>query len=196
MDPQISGRLVLARHGRTTLNAAGVLRGLLDPPLDEVGEAEALALGRALAPLRPARVRTSPLRRAVRTGQVIAEQSAGQGVVSTPDPGLLDRDYGEWAGQERGEVEARFGSLDAAPGVEPVAQVLARARAALDAQVQLLAAGTVVLVAHDAVNRQLLAQLDPSLGDPESIPQRTACWNLLSFADGVWRVEEIDQKPA
>ena len=195
MSPDTTGRLVLARHGRTALNAAGQLRGLLDPPLDEVGEAEALALGRALAPLRPARVRTSPLQRAIRTGELIAEQSAGPGLVSTPDPGLQDRDYGEWAGHDRAEVVGRFGSIDAAPGVEPVAQVLARARAALDAQVPLLAEGTVVLVTHDAVIRPLLAQLDPTLGEPDSIPLRTASWNLLSYADGRWRVELVDQKP-
>jgi probable phosphoglycerate mutase len=27
----------LARHGQTALNESGVLRGLLDPPLDETG---------------------------------------------------------------------------------------------------------------------------------------------------------------
>ena len=30
-------RVYLARHGRTALNADGRLRGLSDPPLDDVG---------------------------------------------------------------------------------------------------------------------------------------------------------------
>ena len=37
-------RVYLARHGRTALNAGGRLRGLSNPPLDSVGEAEAQRL--------------------------------------------------------------------------------------------------------------------------------------------------------
>ncbi|HWU48178.1 MAG TPA: histidine phosphatase family protein, partial [Humibacter sp.] len=37
--------LYLARHGQTVLNAEGRLRGLANPPLNEVGQAEAAALG-------------------------------------------------------------------------------------------------------------------------------------------------------
>ncbi|MGH2843820.1 MAG: histidine phosphatase family protein, partial [Solirubrobacteraceae bacterium] len=39
----------LVRHGRTALNAAGVLRGHLDPPLDDVGVEEAGRLGELFA---------------------------------------------------------------------------------------------------------------------------------------------------
>jgi broad specificity phosphatase PhoE len=42
-------RVYLARHGRTALNAEGRLRGLSDPPLDEVGLAEAARLADVLA---------------------------------------------------------------------------------------------------------------------------------------------------
>ena len=37
----------LARHGRTALNAEDRLRGLSDPPLDEVGLAEVSAVAGA-----------------------------------------------------------------------------------------------------------------------------------------------------
>ncbi|HWX99407.1 MAG TPA: phosphoglycerate mutase family protein, partial [Mycobacterium sp.] len=39
----ISGcdRVYLARHGRTVLNAEGRLRGLSNPPLDDIGRVEA-----------------------------------------------------------------------------------------------------------------------------------------------------------
>jgi broad specificity phosphatase PhoE len=64
----------------------------------------------------------------------------------------------------------------------------------LSAQTELAGAGPIVLVAHDVVNRLLLAWLSPALGDWHTIPQRTACWNLLTRADGEWRVERVDQK--
>jgi broad specificity phosphatase PhoE len=53
-------RVYLARHGRTALNAEGWLRGLRDPPLDEVGIAEACRLADALAVQSPVAVVSSP----------------------------------------------------------------------------------------------------------------------------------------
>lgn len=54
----------LARHGQTALNESGVLRGLLDPPLDETGRRQAANLGEALGLRQPSLVVASPLRRA------------------------------------------------------------------------------------------------------------------------------------
>ena len=46
-------RVFLARHGRTALNAEGRLRGLSDPPLDDVGLAEAAGWPRRWHPSIP-----------------------------------------------------------------------------------------------------------------------------------------------
>jgi Histidine phosphatase superfamily (branch 1) len=43
----------LVRHGQTPLNESGVLRGLLDPPLDEAGHLQAGRLGAVLGPRMP-----------------------------------------------------------------------------------------------------------------------------------------------
>lgn len=195
-DGDDAGWLVLARHGQTGLNASGVLRGHLDPPLDDVGESEAAALGDALVSWLAGRpvvaLRSSPLRRAVQTAEAIAAALPAPPPVES-EPGLIDRDYGRWAGHRLGEVEAECGSVDQADGVEGAGAVRDRARAVLDAQIPLLATGPVVLVAHDVVNRLLLTSLDPSLGPADNLPQRTACWNLLRHLDGVWSVQLIDQ---
>lgn len=189
--------VVLARHGQTELNAGGLLRGHLNPALDAVGEAEAVALGRAVAHLlgerRVAKIASSPLRRAVQTATAIGVSLPAAPAVQIAE-GLMDRDYGRWAGHSRIDVERRFGSLDAADGVEAPADVAERARYVLDAQVPLLTSGPVVLVAHDAVNRLLLASLDPSLGPADTIGQDTACWNLLSYHHDSWHVELVNQK--
>jgi probable phosphoglycerate mutase len=108
------------------------------------------------------------------------------------DARLNDRDYGPWTAQPRAEVVRRYGSVDAAPGVEPLAAVAARARTAFEQLAREHDSGPLVSVSHDAVNRALLAQLDPSLTD---IGQRTACWNQLSRVDGAWRVDGYDLKP-
>lgn len=182
-------RVYLARHGRTALNAEGRLRGLSDPPLDEVGHAEVARLAEVLAGKDPTAVISSPLQRAVSTAQAIG---AAAGVAVSIDSRLNDRDYGPVTGERRGEVERRYGSIDAAPGVEPLAVLADRARAAFFELVAEHNTGPMVMVSHDAFNCALLGQLDPSLTD---VRQRTACWNQLSFIAGAWRVDAYDLTP-
>jgi broad specificity phosphatase PhoE len=187
--------LFLARHGRTALNAEGRLRGLADPPLDDIGLAEAARLGEALAreAARPghrpiALVLSSPLQRAVSTAAAIA---SAVGAPHRTDARFNDRDYGPWTGHLKSEVVSDFGSVDAAPGVEPTSAVLARALPALAA---LRATGdTVVIVTHDAVLRPLLQSLDPTLAD---ITVPTASWAELAATPAGWRIESLDNLPS
>lgn len=92
-------------------------------------------------------------------------------------------------GRLRDEVEREYGSLDRAPGVEPLTALPARARQAFVELVADYGPGPIVMVSHDAFNRALLGQLDPSLSD---VDQRTACWNQLSRVDDQWRVDAYD----
>ena len=169
-------RIYLVRHGRTELNAAGALRGHLDVALDPVGRQEAARLGRSLARRQLHRVVTSPLRRAIETGEAIAREAH---VAAHIDVRLVDRDYGQWAGVPAAEVVGLFGSLDAAPGVEPATDVRARALEAMTDIARGSASGPTVVVGHDAINRTVLAALDPALGSPGDIPQDTGCLNTI-----------------
>lgn len=185
---ELTGRVFLVRHGRTPLNADGRLRGRLDPPLDEVGEREVVALARELATRRIVRILASPLTRAMQTAQAIGEATW---LPVSPRGGLLDRDYGEWAGVSESEVVQRFGSVDAAPGVEPIESVIERARDVLEQQREVLERGDVVLVTHDAVLKSLLRTLDPQLAP--DLRQRTACWNEIRPTTDGWQVVAVDQ---
>lgn len=183
-------RVYLARHGRTAFNAEDRLRGLSDPPLDQIGRAEVARLAQVLAGMGPGAVVSSPLRRAVATAEAIA---AAAGLTATVDARLNDRDYGPVTGRPRSEVIAEYGSVDAAPGVESITELARRANAAFHQLVTESDCQTMILVSHDAFNRALLGTLDPSL---VAVEQRTACWNQLSLIDGHWRVDLYDQKPA
>ncbi|MFP3466874.1 histidine phosphatase family protein [Leifsonia sp. SIMBA_070] len=182
--------LYLARHGQTVLNAEGRLRGLANPPLDEVGQAEAAALGLYLQNKGVVSVFSSPLTRAVTTARAIAD---AVGVEAYADDRFNDRDYGPWTGHVKAEVIAEFGSVDAAPCVEPVSQVLARARPALDAVLDQYPEGAVVVVTHDAVIRPLLRALDPQVRE---IAAPTGSVNELLRADGVWSIQAVDLAPS
>jgi broad specificity phosphatase PhoE len=152
-------RVILVRHGRTALNAAGRLRGLADPELDEVGIEQAAATAHALQPLGLDRVLSSPLHRAVHTATVIATAC---GVPHTIDAAFNDRDYGPWTGHLKDEVVEQWGSVDAAPGVEAADVVMARVWPALDALAG-DAEATVAVVSHDAVIGPILSRIQPGI---------------------------------
>ncbi len=180
----------LARHGQTALNAEGRIRGLEDPDLDEAGRAQAAALGRAFLDVPLRWVASSPLGRARQTAAAVAEPHELQPFA---DPHLNDRDYGQWGGQVTAEVVARFGSVDAAPGVEAWAAFSERSARRFVELVAEQGDTPGVIVAHDAVNRAILQRLFAL--DPATTSQRTGCWNELHVEDGGWTLVLLDQLP-
>lgn len=92
--------LILARHGRTTANANGVLAGRTSGVhLDEAGLDQARGAAQRLAGLPLAAIVTSPLERCRETAEEIDKvQGAAPGV--TDDDRLLECDYGGWTGWE------------------------------------------------------------------------------------------------
>jgi probable phosphoglycerate mutase len=99
----MSGQIVLVRHGRTALNAQGRMQGRLDEPLDEVGERQAAALAKYLSSeLGPDDlVVSSPLQRAVRTAEMIAN-----GREVRIDDRWIELAYGEFDGRHQSEIPA------------------------------------------------------------------------------------------
>lgn len=179
----------LLRHGRTALNAAGLLRGRRDVDLDAIGQLEAARLAALFAGVALTAVVASPMRRAVQTATPIALLHHLE--VQTDDD-LIDRDYGEWAGQPADEVRRRFGTIDAAPGVESRAAFEHRLRRTFERWST--HAGPVLLVGHDAVNAALLRLvLDDQ--DEQDVVQHTGCWNELVFDGLRWRGVAINQVP-
>jgi probable phosphomutase (TIGR03848 family) len=100
--------LLLARHGRTTANAGGILAGWTPGiGLDDVGRAQSAALGSRLGTLPIAAVVTSPLQRCHETLEA-ALAARPPGAPATPDP-MDDADlgecgYGDWTGRPLAEL--------------------------------------------------------------------------------------------
>ena len=91
--------VLLIRHGRTTANNDGVLAGRSGGVhLDDVGTAQAEAVGRRLAELPLVRLVSSPLARCRQTLAAIAAAHS-----APPEPiteaGLTECGYGEWTGK-------------------------------------------------------------------------------------------------
>jgi hypothetical protein len=49
--------------------------------------------------------------------------------------------------------------------------------------------------AHDAVNRLLLAAFRPELGDPDAVPQRNGCFNVLLWCGDRFTVLTVNEEP-
>ncbi len=167
-------QFLLVRHGQTALNAAGQLRGRLDPTLDEVGTAEVELLAAALTSYRPQLIVSSPVRRAIQTASAIS-LATGAGLLIDGD--LVDRDYGQWAGHPKDDVTAQWGSIDQAPGVETLASLTHRAVGMLHKE---FPAYPVVLVTHDVVLQAMLAHIDPAVA---TAPQDLASWDVVTRDD-------------
>jgi len=171
--------IYLFRHGRTALNASGLLRGHLDEPLDNVGQLEALRLASLFAQIHLDNILSSPLSRSLDTARAIARPHKLPVVV---DPAFIDRDYGPWAGKSRDEVERRYGSLDGAPSgeIEAVPKFEHRVVTALKSLVSQFSGKTIAIVGHDAVNRAIIRLVCEEWQDRSAdLPQPTGCWNRL-----------------
>lgn len=186
-------RILLARHGETPWNAEGRYQGQIDIPLSPVGESQARRLGERLRDVRIDRAVASPLSRARRTAE-LALGEARQGLLST-DAGLLEIAHGEWEGKLAAEIRESDPERLAAwrdapetvmmPGGEGLPGVLDRAWASLGSACDGLGNDdTLLVVAHDAVNRVILCRV---LGLPLShlwrFRQAPATLNLLEGAD-------------
>jgi broad specificity phosphatase PhoE len=137
--------LIIARHGRTTANAAGELLGRRDPELDEAGRTQAGAIGAALSGAD--RVISSPLARCRQTAAAI-------GLPVEIDERLIELDYGELEGTPVAEVPAgtwaawRADTSWRPPGGESLDDLAGRVWPALDDLLQEAASADIVVVSH------------------------------------------------
>jgi broad specificity phosphatase PhoE len=140
--------LLVVRHGRTAANASGLLLGRHDPPLDDVGAAQAAAIADVIGPVD--RVVSSPLQRCRATAACIA----GERIPVDVDERLIELDYGEFDGRPVGDLPEgtwerwRSDITFTPPGGESIADLGRRVRAALEELAPAAIEGNVVAVTH------------------------------------------------
>ncbi len=186
-------RILLARHGVSTWNAEGRYQGQIDIPLSPIGEAQAQALGARLASVDITRAVASPLSRAQRTAQLALGAARADMLLTEPE--LQEIAHGEWEGLLASEIHEKDPSRLQAwreepdtvlmPGGESLRLVLERSWRGLARATEGLGEhDTLLVVAHDAVNRVILCKV---LGLPLSrlwtFRQAPTTLNLLEGAD-------------
>ena len=145
----MSGEIILVRHGRTALNAAGRLQGRVDEPLDAVGRDQARRVSSSLSTIidEDTLVISSPLVRARATAEAF-------GRPVEIDERWIEMSYGVFDGVPQGdvapEVWARWRSdLHFAPdGGESLSAVSTRVHAACDDLRNRALGRRIVVVSH------------------------------------------------
>ena len=186
-------RILLARHGETPWNAEGRYQGQEDIALSPVGEAQARALGERLRDVRIDRAVSSPLSRSFRTAQFALGEA--RAAMLSSDDGFKEIAHGTWEGLLSTEIGEKDPELLQAwrdapdtvqmPEGESIRQVFDRSWPALERAMQGLGDDdTLLVVAHDAVNRVILCKV---LGIPLSrlwtFRQAPTTLNLLEGPD-------------
>jgi broad specificity phosphatase PhoE len=193
--------LVLVRHGRTASNVSRALDSRPPgAPLDEVGLAQAGALGDRLASWPVSAVYASPATRAQQTAGPIATV---HGLAVQVIDGVQEVFCGDLEGRTDGASRALFDETYAAwwagdlgahlPGGESAHDLHARYLPAVE-RITAGASGAVVVVSHGAAIRLAAAAL---LGDPAAtryVPN-TGLVVLEAWRDG-WVLEHWDEAPA
>lgn len=98
-------QIYLARHGQNEDNANGILNGHRDMPLTDIGLAQARQLAENIrkSGISFDKIYSSPLQRAFRTGEVVAE-TLGLAPPEKLDL-LIERNFGIMTGQPASEIE-------------------------------------------------------------------------------------------
>jgi broad specificity phosphatase PhoE len=183
--------IILARHGDTEWNVAEVFRGRIDVELNETGVKQAELLAEYLGNLKIEAVYSSPLKRAIRTAEMVASYHQLDVEIA---PGLIDFNYGKWQGLPHQEVKDKYKELYAEwiktphqvkmPAGESLGDVSKRAVDVVD-KIVAEYEGTVVLVSHRVVNKVLVCAL---LGLDNShfwnIKQDTCGITTFTYEDG------------
>jgi phosphoserine phosphatase len=200
----LSTRVIILRHGQSTFNSQGRIQGRSDGSvLTERGREDAQTTGKAFQGLKFDRVYCSPLQRAQQTAGEVLSCLEDEYSLQTDDR-LLEIDIPLWENMLNTEVNEKYGAeykawkehphelkmvLPQADGSEkehfPVLALYAQASKFWEQILPELAGQTILIVAHNGINRALIST---ALGIPadryHSVQQSNCGVSVLNFSGG------------
>ncbi|MDJ1172725.1 histidine phosphatase family protein [Roseofilum capinflatum] len=196
-------RVILVRHGQSSYNAQQRIQGRLDDSvLTEQGKADAKLVAAALQDIPLDAIYSSPLQRARQTAEEIVAHLGSSLSIQSPET-LLEVDLPLWQGMHKKDVQTQFASdyevwkrqpeafkmvISTPEGSKEHYPVLAMHEQAKEFWQDLLAkhqGQTVVVVAHNGINRCLLSTaLNISPAYYQSILQSNCGISVLNFSGG------------
>ena len=157
--------IILVRHGQTDWNLTEIFRGRIDIPLNETGIEQAALLSEYLSNIKMDVIYSSPLKRALKTAEMIAQKHKLKVNIS---PGLIDFDYGGWQGLSHQEVIDNYEELYTRWIDRPEQVIMPNGESLDDVRKRSVAVvkdlvtgfdGIIVLVSHRVVNKVIICAL-------------------------------------
>ena len=190
-------RLLLVRHGETEWNRESRFQGQIDIPLNDNGRAQAAQAGAFLKAVSIDGAVSSSMMRPKETAEIILKHHPKVTLAVTE--GLWEISHGQWEGKFEYEIEAGFpGMLEAwqtqpetvqMPDGENLQDVWDRAVKAWNEIVtqysQQETPKTVLVVAHDAINKSILCHITGLRPDAFwQFKQGNGAVSVIDYPDG------------
>lgn len=177
--------IYLVRHGETDANANNLVQGSTDFPLNDVGRKQARAAAEELRCIPFAAAYSSDLDRARETAAILLD---GRGMCAHPDRRVRERGFGRWEGRSMDDYYAE--SLEERnKDSEPTEAVRERAMEALNAFVKSHQGQTVLVVAHGALIKFVIA---PMMGCTSGdLKIGNLGFAKLVYHEGKWSVADL-----
>lgn len=189
-------RIILVRHGETTWNIEGRFQGQMDTPLSEKGLKQGHMLAEGLRNIPFDLCIASPLQRSYNTGKFCADL---HNIPVVTDERLMEINHGSWEGMLSKDIAVTYADdfatwhtqphlVTMPDGGESLEDVRRRVRAAFDEYVEKYPDKTILVAAHDAVNKAIICDL-MGMGMEHfwQVKQDNTCINVLEYNDGAWR---------
>ncbi len=157
----------MVRHAKTDYNEKGLVQGMTDIPLNKEGIMQAINVKEKLKDIKFDLCFSSPLKRTLKTAKIIV----GDDFPIITDELLIERNMGSYEGGSFKEYQKRdFWNINKNSnlnGVEPVRDIMKRAKIFLDNLKEKYPDKTILLVSHAATIRALH-------------------FNILGYDDSTW----------
>ena len=194
-------RFIMVRHGQTEWNIGDRFRGRADIALNDTGTDQAQRTSVALAGAPIDAVYASPLKRTMRTAEIIA---GSRGAAIVLEPALMDIDYGDWQGWTKDEAAQRAPELYQLwlmspeqvrfPNGERLIDVRDRVMRSIEAWGTQHDGRSVLLVTHDVVAKvAFCAILGLDVSAFRHFDQDNAAINRFEVRDGSYLIRTINE---
>jgi broad specificity phosphatase PhoE len=182
-------KIYLIRHGQTDWNIQGRFQGREDIELNENGIYQARECGKAIKGETFKAVITSPLSRARKTAEIIAESVSADQIII--DEGIIERDFSKVSGMTPKEREAFYASGEA-DDKEPWEDLCKRMLSCIKKYAEKFSGHNIIMVSHGASINSVLSVLSEGNTGTGKILLKNACINIINYDNGKLDLKEFN----
>ncbi len=174
-------KIYLIRHGQTDWNLEGRFQGREDIPLNEQGIRQAKECGDAISHENFKAVIMSPLSRAVKTAEIIAESVAVHQIIT--EEAITERDFSKVSGMTPKERETFYASGEQ-DDKEPWDELCKRMMSSIRKYAERYHGHNIIMVSHGASINSVLSALSEGKTGTGKILLKNACINIIYYENG------------